>query len=78
MASSNIHSTAIVDARAQVGSGTEIGPYCVVGADVTLGEGCRLHSHVVVDGRTTIGARCEFFPFACIGLKTQDLKYAGG
>jgi hypothetical protein len=78
MASSNIHSTAIVDARAQVGAGSEVGPYCVVGPNVKLGEGCRLHSHVVVDGLTTIGARCEFYPFACIGLKTQDLKYSGG
>jgi len=78
MASSNIHSTAIVDSRAQVGSGSEVGPYCVVGPDVKLGEGCRLHSHVVLDGLTMIGPQCEFFPFACIGLKTQDLKFAGG
>ena len=48
------------------------------GPDVRLGPGCRLHSHVVIDGLTTIGVRNEFFPFACIGLKTQDLKYAGG
>src|ERR1043166_527244 len=78
MASSNIHSTAIVDSRAQIGAGCEIGPYCVVGADVKLGEGCRLHSHVVLDGLTAIGPRCEFFPFATAALKTQDLKFAGG
>ncbi len=58
--------------------GCEIGPYCVVGPQVKLGEGCRLHSHVVVDGLTTVGPRCEFYPFACIGLKTQDLKFKGG
>jgi UDP-N-acetylglucosamine acyltransferase len=74
----NIHPTAIVDSHTEIGAGCMIGPYCVVGAKVKLGEGCRLHSHVVVDGMTTIGARNEFFPFACIGLKTQDLKYAGG
>jgi len=45
---------------------------------VKLGDGCRLHSHVVLDGMTTIGARCEFYPFACVGLKTQDLKWKGG
>jgi UDP-N-acetylglucosamine acyltransferase len=78
MASSNIHSTAIVDAHAQIGAGCEIGPYCIVGPNVKLGEGCQLHSHVVLDGLTTIGPRCEFYPFACIGLKTQDLKYSGG
>src|SRR5271154_1513705 len=72
------HPTAIVDSAAQIRAGCEVGPYFVVGANVKLGEGCRLHSHVVMDGLTTIGPRCEFFPFASIGLKTQDLKYSGG
>ncbi len=78
MASLTIHPTALVDSRAELGAGCEVGPYCVIGGGVRLGEGCRLHAHVVLDGLTTIGARNEFFPFACIGLKTQDLKYAGG
>lgn len=78
MGQSVIHPTAIVDPRAQIGDGSEIGPYCIVGPNVKLGEGSRLHSHVILHGLTTIGPRCEFFPFACIGLKTQDLKYAGG
>ena len=73
-----IHPSAIVDSQAEIGGGCEIGAYCVVGANVKLGEGCRLHSQVVMDGLTTIGARNEFFPFACIGLKTQDLKFSGG
>jgi UDP-N-acetylglucosamine acyltransferase len=33
---------------------------------------------VVIDGHTRIGERNEFFPFAAIGLKTQDLKWKGG
>ena len=73
-----IHPTAIIDSRAQLGTGCEVGPYSIIGANVKLGDGCRLHSHVVIDGLTTIGPRNEFYPFACIGLKTQDLKYTGG
>jgi len=73
-----IHPTAVVDAKAQLGKDVEIGPYCVVGKDVRLGDGCRLHSHVVIDGLTTIGAGNAFYPFACIGLQTQDLKHRGG
>jgi UDP-N-acetylglucosamine acyltransferase len=73
-----IHPTAVVDAHADIGADCHVGPYCVVGPDVRLGDGCRLHSHVVLDGLTTVGERCEFFPFACIGLKTQDMKYKGG
>ena len=73
-----IHPSAIIHPKAQIGSGCEIGPYCVVGEHVTLGENCKLHSHVVIDGHTTLGKANEIFPFACIGKKTQDLKWKGG
>ncbi|MGA2029360.1 MAG: acyl-[acyl-carrier-protein]--UDP-N-acetylglucosamine O-acyltransferase, partial [Verrucomicrobiota bacterium] len=73
-----IHSSAIVHPKAQIGSGCEVGPYCVIGENVTLGDGCELHSHVVIDGHTKLGQRNEIFPFASIGLKTQDLKWKEG
>lgn len=73
-----IHPTAIIDPQARLGSDCSIGPYCIIGANVTLGDRCRLHSHVVIDGHTTLGAGNEIFPFASIGLKTQDLKWKGG
>jgi UDP-N-acetylglucosamine acyltransferase len=73
-----IHSTAAVHPKAEIGEECEIGPYCIVGEHVVLGEGCRLHSHVVIDGHTRLGKGNEIFPFACLGLKTQDLKWKGG
>ncbi len=73
-----IHPTAIIHPKAQVAASCDIGPYCIIGEHVTLGDGCKLHSHVVVEGHTTLGARNEIFPFASIGLKTQDLKWKGG
>jgi UDP-N-acetylglucosamine acyltransferase len=73
-----IHPTAVVHPGAELGEGCEIGPYCVLGPHVVLGPGCRLHSHVVIDGYTTLGRENEVFPFACLGLKTQDLKWKGG
>jgi UDP-N-acetylglucosamine acyltransferase len=73
-----IHQTAVIHPKAQIGAKCEIGPYCVIGEHVTLGDGCRLHSHVVIDGHTVLGKRNEIFPFASIGLKTQDLKWKGG
>jgi UDP-N-acetylglucosamine acyltransferase len=73
-----IHPSAIVHPGAQVGAGCEIGPYCIIGEQVTLGEKCKLHSHVVLDGHTRLGRENEIFPFASIGLKTQDLKWKGG
>lgn len=73
-----IHPTAVIHAGAQIGEGCQIGPYCVVGEHVVLGARCRLHSHVVIDGHTVLGDDNEIFPFASIGLKTQDLKWKGG
>src|SRR6266545_1104914 len=73
-----VHPTATIHSKAHIGPSCEIGPYCVIGEHVVLGEGCRLHSHVVIDGHTTLGGENEIFPFATIGLKTQDLKWQGG
>jgi len=72
------HPTAIIDPKASVGADCTIGPYCVIGPDVVLGDRCRLHAHVVIDGHTVLGAENEIFPFASIGLKTEDLKWRGG
>lgn len=72
-----IHPTAIVEDGARLGDGVAIGPYCIVGPYVELGDGVRLESHVVVAGHTKVGAGTQIFPFASIGHKPQDLKYAG-
>lgn len=73
-----IHPSAVIHPRAQIGADCEIGPYCIIGEHVQLGDECKLHSHVVIDGHTTLGNGNEIFPFASIGLKTQDLKWKGG
>jgi len=73
-----IHPTAIIHPKAKIGKGCQIGPYCIIGEHVQLGDGCKLHSHIVIDGHTKLGKENEIFPFASIGLKTQDLKWKGG
>lgn len=73
-----IHPQALVHPDAKLGEGVNVGPFCTVGADVTLGDGVRLRSHVNVEGHTTLGAGCEVWPFASVGVRTQDLKYKGG
>jgi len=73
-----IHPTAVIHPTAQIGAECDLGPYCVVGENVVLGRGCRLHSHVVIEGHTQLGRGNEIFPFASVGLKTQDLKWKGG
>ncbi len=73
-----IHSSTVIHPKAQIPLDCHIGPYCVIGEHVVIGERCQLHSHVVIDGHTILGRENEIFPFASIGLKTQDLKWKGG
>lgn len=68
---------ALVDPAARLADDVEVGPFCVVGPDVSIGAGTRLISHVVVTGRTKIGARNVIHPFAVLGNHPQDLKYKG-
>jgi len=75
---SEIHPTAVIQEGARIGEGCRIGPYCMIGPNVILGTECELHSHVVIDGHTEIGSENTFYPFASIGLRTQDLKWDGG
>ena len=75
--STHIHPTAVIDSSAEIGSGSQIGPYCVVGAGVVLGEDCWLQNSVTIMGPSHIGARNRFFAYCSIGQQTQDLKYAG-
>lgn len=73
----SIHPTAIVERGARLGRNVEIGALSYIGADVVLGDGCKLHHHASVEGFTTIGEGCEIFPQAALGLPPQDIKYAG-
>lgn len=72
-----IHPTAIVEDGAVIGENVRIGPYSIVGPDVTLADGVILEAHVAVAGHTSIGPETHIFPFASIGHKPQDLKFAG-
>lgn len=72
-----IHTTAIVHLRAEIAADVSVGPYCVIGEGVQLGEGCVMHNNVTLTGPAIIGARNTFFTGACIGGVTQDLKYTG-
>lgn len=74
--SSRIHPTAVIDPSAEIGDSVEIGPYCVIHAGVTLGEGCWLQNHVTLAGPLKTGSNCRFYSFASIGQRSQDLKYS--
>ena len=72
----SIHPTAIIEDGAEI-HGASVGPYCRVGAGVTLHEGVVLESHVIVQGPTEVGAHTRVSPFAVLGSPPQHLGCAG-
>ncbi len=72
-----IHPTAVVEAGAQLADDVELGPYCVVGPQVSIGGGTTVGAHAVLAGRTRIGRDNRIFPLCSLGSPPQDKKYAG-
>ncbi len=72
-----IHTTAIIDPKAEIGEGVEIGPYSIIEKDVVIGEGTKIGPHVVIREGTRIGKRCQIFQFASIGEVPQAFAYQG-
>ena len=75
---SKIHPTAIIEDGARLGADVEVGPYARIGAHVVIGDGSVIQQGAILDGHTTLGEKCQVFPYALIGMKTQDLKYQEG
>jgi UDP-N-acetylglucosamine acyltransferase len=70
-----IHSTAIVDPKAEIDSSVSVGPYTVIGPHVKVGAGTRIGPHCVIEGRTTIGRDNQIFQFNSLGAVPQDKKF---
>ena len=73
-----LHPTAILSDGARIAENVRIGAYAFIGPEVSLDEGTVIQHHACVEGRTSLGPDCEVFPYACLGQRTQDLKYRGG
>lgn len=73
----NIHSTAVVDTKAELADDVVIGPYTIVGPHVTMGAGTQVGAHSVIEGHTTLGRENRIGHFASVGGVPQDMKYRG-
>ena len=70
-----IHSLAVVHPEARLDLGVHIGPYSVVGKNVSIGRNTRIDSHVNIQGMVSIGKICLFSPFSSFGTEPQDTTY---
>jgi UDP-N-acetylglucosamine acyltransferase len=72
-----IDSRAVVSPQAQVAADVEIGPFSIIGAEVSIDSGTWIGPHAVINGPTKIGKNNKVFQFACLGEDPQDKKYKG-
>jgi len=72
-----IESSAIVSKKAKLASDIEVGPYTIIGDDVTIAAGSKIGAFCVIEGNTVIGKNCHVFTGAVIGSQPQDLKFKG-
>jgi UDP-N-acetylglucosamine acyltransferase len=77
MSQPRIHSTAIIDPKAELDSSVEVGAYTTIGPNVRIGADTTVGNHVVINGPTTIGRNNRIFHFSSLGEAPQDKKYAG-
>ena len=72
-----IHPTAVVLPGAELGSGVEVGPHCVVEPGAEVGDRCRLLPGAQLLGRVVLGADCVIGSGAVVGGPPQDTRYRG-
>jgi UDP-N-acetylglucosamine acyltransferase len=72
-----VHPTSVIASGAKLKAGVRVGPYCVIGEEVDIEDGCELMAHIYLEGPLHIGPGNKFFPYASIGVIPQDLKFHG-
>ena len=63
------HPTSIIDPKASLDEGVEVGPYSVIGPEVKIGSGTIIESHVILRGPTKLGKNNHVFQFSTVGDK---------
>ena len=72
-----VHPTAIVADGAVLHDGVEVGPYCVISGNVTIGEATKLAAFVRVRDYVEIGRNCTVAENAVLGGEPQDHDFKG-
>ncbi|HQL02988.1 MAG TPA: acyl-[acyl-carrier-protein]--UDP-N-acetylglucosamine O-acyltransferase, partial [Synergistales bacterium] len=70
-----VHPTSEVSREARIAPGVWIGPFCVIGADVEIGEGTRLEGYVRILEHVTVGKKCRVFENVVLGGEPQDFAF---
>lgn len=69
-----IHSTAIIEEGASIAENVSIGPFCLIGKEVSIASGCTLESNIVLAGKVSIADNVKIFSFAAIGYEDSEIE----
>lgn len=72
-----IHKTAIVNKGAKLGRGVEIGPWCIIENNVTIGDNTKIWQNVYITSGTKIGKNNNIHMGGVLGHEPQHLSYKG-
>jgi len=70
----NIHSTAVVSPKAELGKYVEVGPFTMIDDDVVIGDDCRLGARVTVKNGTRMGSGNEVAEGVVLAGSPQHLR----
>lgn len=56
-----IHTTAVIEPTAKIGTDVYIGPYAYIGENCRVGDNCSIYPHVFVGDSTTIGSNSTLY-----------------
>lgn len=73
----NIHPSAIVSEKAELGKNVSVGPHTIIEENVVVGDDCKIQSSVVLASGTRLGKNVSVSHSAVIGTEPQDLKFGG-
>jgi UDP-N-acetylglucosamine acyltransferase len=73
----DIHKTAIVSSRAELGDNVTVGPYAIIEDGVVVGDDCQIGSSVLLATGAVLGRNVRVFHSAVVGTVPQDLKFGG-
>jgi len=77
LSNNKISPLAVIEDGAVIAADVEIGPFCHISSEATIGEGTTIAQGACIYGKTTIGKNNRIFSHAVIGSIPQDLKFNG-
>lgn len=73
-----IHPTALVSDKAELGDGNTVGPFAIIEDDVVMGNNNHVHAHSIIKDGARIGNDNVFHPYVVFSGVPQDLSYKPG